>query len=153
MESGKTKCEALGYVKERVEKKLVNWKPKALSMGGKEVLIKAVACAVPAYMMACFKFPKKLCNSMNSSIAKFWWGQKAEERKVHWKSWLSMTMAKSMGGLGFKDLEVFNKALLAKQCWRLMKGVLTNALCARVLKGVYFHNIVFLKAKKGGRAS
>ena len=60
---------------------------------------------------------------MNSSIAKFWWGQKAEERKVHWKSWLSMTMAKDMSGLGFKDLEVFNKALLASNvgdCWKIL---------------------------------
>ena len=55
-------------------------------MGGKEVLIKVVAWAIPAYTVACFKFPKKVCDSMNSFIAKFWWGQKVEERKVHWKS-------------------------------------------------------------------
>ena len=64
--------------------------------------------------MAYFKFPKKMCDLMNSLIARFWWGQKLEERKIHWKSWLSMTMAKSHGRLGFKDLEVFNMALLAK---------------------------------------
>ena len=43
-----------------------------------------------------------------------------DERKNHWKSWLSMTMVKNIGDLGFKDLEVFNNALLSKQCWRIV---------------------------------
>ena len=46
-----------------------------------------------------------------------------------------MTMAKSLGGLGFKDLEVFNLALLAKQSWRLVKE--PEALWARVLRGIF----------------
>ena len=64
---------------------------------------------------------------------------------------MSMTMAKNLGRVGFKDLEVFKKALIAKQCWRLM--VEPYALWARVLKKVYFHNEDFLKAKKCGRVS
>ena len=39
-------------VKERVGKKLAGWKVKMLSMGGKEVLIKVVAQAVPTYTMS-----------------------------------------------------------------------------------------------------
>ena len=64
--------------------------------------------------MACFKLPKKIYGEMNSAIAKFWWGQKVLEGKIHWESWIKMTMAKYLGGLGFKDLKVFNKALLGK---------------------------------------
>ena len=79
---------------------------------GKEVLIKVVSCLVPTYTMAYFKFPKKLCEAMNRSIARFWWRKKEDERKIHWKSWFAMTMAKNLGGLGFKDLEMFNNALL-----------------------------------------
>ena len=50
---------------------------------GKEVLIKAVACSVPTYTMACFKKPKKICREINTTIASFWWGQKEKEKKIH----------------------------------------------------------------------
>lgn len=43
----------------------------SLSLAGKQVLIKAVATAVPTYPMMCFKFPKSLCNDINDDLAKF----------------------------------------------------------------------------------
>ena len=81
--------------------KLKNWKQQSLSSGGKEVLIKAVACTMPMYTMACFKLPKKLCVEMNSAMAKFWWARKEEKGRIHWKSGMKITMAKCLGGLGF----------------------------------------------------
>lgn len=40
---GKSKNQVFAEIKERVGKKLSGWKGKILSMGGKEILIKAVA--------------------------------------------------------------------------------------------------------------
>ena len=56
----KSKIEIFAEVKEKVEKKLSGWKEKVLSMGGREILIKAIAQAIPIYTMSCFQLPKNL---------------------------------------------------------------------------------------------
>ncbi|XP_012472495.1 uncharacterized protein LOC105789674 [Gossypium raimondii] len=48
---GKTRSKALEYVKDEVVLRLKVWKNQYLSAGGKEGLIKAVACSIPTYVM------------------------------------------------------------------------------------------------------
>ena len=62
-----------------------------LSKAGKEVFIKAIARAIPTYTMGVFQLPVKLCDELNSLCAKFWWGQVGNDKKIHWKSWDSLT--------------------------------------------------------------
>ena len=49
---GRNKKESFTYIKQRVWKKVQGWEAKLLSQAGREILIKAVAHALPTYTMA-----------------------------------------------------------------------------------------------------
>ena len=91
---GRNKKDTFKEVKTKLAKKLASWKEKLLSKAGKEVLIKAVAQAIPTYTMSCFKIPDSLCDEMTSIIRNFWWGQCKEERKMAWISWEKLCASK-----------------------------------------------------------
>ena len=101
---GRAKYHTFSFIKDRAWKKLQGWKGMFLSIAGKEVLIKVVAQAIPTYTMSVFQLPSKLCEELEGLCARFWWGQVGNERKIHWKSWDKLTLAKKDGGMGFRDL-------------------------------------------------
>ncbi|KAF7835324.1 reverse transcriptase [Senna tora] len=80
-----------------------------------EGLAFVVANAIPTFPMSCFKFPKKTCASLDCAIAKFWWGQKKEEGRIHWIALNKLIKPKFEGGLDFREFSWFNNAMLAKQ--------------------------------------
>ncbi|KAM2216117.1 hypothetical protein TB1_022215 [Malus domestica] len=53
---GRSKHDALAFIKERILAKILGWKQQFLSKEGKEVLIKAVSLAIPTYPMNCWRF-------------------------------------------------------------------------------------------------
>ncbi|XP_065626617.1 uncharacterized protein LOC136066363 [Quercus suber] len=149
--SGKNRRSIFNAIKEKLGKVLVGWKEKLLSKAGKEVLIKAMAQAIPIYTISCFKLPDSLCDEMMGMIMNFWWGQEKEERKIAWLSRQKMCEPKCDGGLGFKNLKWFNKALLAKQGWHLqMRG---DSLVYRIFKAKYFPTGDFVHASIGHNPS
>lgn len=147
-EVGQSKRGTFKYLSDPVWDKVKGWMGKLLSFRGKDVLVKAVAQAIPLYSMACFKLPRGLCEHLNSIIRKIWWGCKEGKRKPTWVSSEVMTRPKYPG---FRNLEVFNLALSARRSWSIMED--PSLLSDRILKAVYFPNDTILTAELGSCSS
>lgn len=130
---------------------MMGWKKKCLSFAGREVMIKAIVNAIPIYSMSCFKFPKGTCKELDSLASNFFWSSSSSPSSIHWRSWQSMVQSKKFGGLGFKDFEGFNDALLAKTAWRILQ--FPDARWVKILKSIYFPSQNFLHATRGHKAS
>ncbi|KAL5540285.1 hypothetical protein UlMin_042768 [Ulmus minor] len=101
--------------------------------------------------MSMFKLPFSLIKELHRLCAQFWWGGNNEKKKMHWCTWERLCVHKLNGGMGFRDMRLFNKAILAKQAWRIL--TCPSSLAARVLQGFYFTNSTFLQVRKTSSAS
>lgn len=61
--------------------------------------------------------------------------------------WTKMGLSKAKGGMGFWDFNCFNKALLAKQSWRLWNQ--PDSLVAQIMPAKYYPNASLLDARVG----
>lgn len=148
---GKSRTQTFKDIIEKVSKRLENWKCSFLAQAGKEVLLKAVVQAIPTYSMGVFQLPITLCKELNQMKQQFWWSHMSKNSKIHWMSWSKLGRSKTKGGLGFLDLVIFNKALLAKKGWRLMQD--SDSVAGKILKAKYFPQTSFLEAKLESKPS
>lgn len=132
---GRKKRDIFSSIVDRIKQRAHGWTTRFLSGAGKMVLLKAVLAAMPTYAMSCFKLPMSLCKQIQAVLIRFWWDVKPEIRKMCWIAWEKLTLLKSDGGLGFREIEVFNDALLAKHAWRLLKD--PNSLLRQTLLNKY----------------
>lgn len=133
---GRRKQDIFTGIVDRIRQKAKGWSTRHLSPAGKMTLLKAVLSAMPNHSMSCYKLPKSLCKRIQSALTRFWWDSKPDERKISWVAWSTMTKSKRDGGLGFRDIQCFNDALLTKLSWRIMNS--PECLLARIMKGKYF---------------
>ena len=132
---------------QQVWKRIQGWKEKLLSKAGKEILIKAIAQAIPTYAMSCFDLTKTLCDDIGKMINRFWWGHQDKENKIHWLSWDTLCSRRDKGGLGYRDLHLFNLAMLARQAWRIVMN--PDSLCAMLLMAKYCLDGDLMKVREG----
>ena len=140
---GRRKKDLFTGIVDRIRCKAVSWSSRQLSSAGKLVMLKAVLTVVPSYAMTCFLLPISLCVRIQSTLTRYWWDASPEKKKMCWVAWDKLTKPKALGGLGIRDIQAFNKALLAKLAWRIITK--PGCLLARVLNGKYCIKAPFLQ--------
>jgi hypothetical protein len=106
---GADRSDCFKHFIERIIQRINGWKEKQLSIKGKEILLKAIAQAIPVYAMSVFLIPKGICKSMMDAIAKFWWGDDENSNKMHWFAWWKLCFPKN------EDLETSSLSIWL--CW------------------------------------
>lgn len=101
--------------------------------------------------MSVFRLPKHLHEDITRNFSRFWWGSNSNKRKIHWFKWKDLCLPKCLGGLNFRDIEGFNKALIAKQIWRFLTN--PKSLVPRFLKSLYYKDSNILDVELGRQPS
>lgn len=89
---------------------------KTLSFEGRLCLIKSVLTSLPLFYLSFFKMPNGIISKCENLMRSFLWGGYEGEKKIAWVKWSLVCRPKEEGGLGVRNLGLFNKALLGK--WR-----------------------------------
>ena len=104
----------------KVKARLSACKGKCLSLVGRVCLIKSVLTSIPLFYLSFYKALTSVCNKISSIQRSFLWAWGNDHKHISWVRWENVCKTKEEGGLGVKDIRMFNRALLAKWKWRPM---------------------------------
>ncbi|VFQ89229.1 unnamed protein product, partial [Cuscuta campestris] len=93
---------------------LSKWSTLKLSYAGRLELIRAVVQGVQSFWLQAFPVQKYVLDRITSMCRDFLWGSKLA--KV---AWVDICKPREEGGLGLKDANTWNNALLCKLLWNL----------------------------------
>ena len=119
---------------EKMERKLAGWKRMYLSKGGRITLIKSTLSSLPTYFLSLFPLVA-VALRIDKIQRDFLWGGLGEGKKFHLVNWSQVCQPIHSGGLGIRNLRMFNKALLGKWLWRF--GNEREALWRQVIVAKY----------------
>ncbi|CAI9115379.1 OLC1v1016269C1 [Oldenlandia corymbosa var. corymbosa] len=123
--NGRKKAAIFQFLLDAMDAKLLNWKNKFLSPGGRLMLIRYVLSSMPRHVFSAIPPPKSVIRAMEARCQKFLWEGSSEAKKRHWRSWERVTFPVHENGLGLRSFEDVISALTSKLWWKLKnnKGI------------------------------
>jgi hypothetical protein len=106
---------------DHLRNRLLTWRNKYISLGGRIVLINAVLNAIPIFSLSFLKMPMSVWKKVVKIQRQFLWGGVRGGNKISWVKWAVVCKEKSQGGLGVRDVRLVNLSLLSKWRWRLLQ--------------------------------
>ncbi|XP_050207431.1 uncharacterized protein LOC126656851 [Mercurialis annua] len=113
-----TKEECKGIIS-KITSSIHSWTSKAISYDGRIQLINYVIMSMHIFWACILLLPKSVCKDIQRVCARFLWTGKDEGKYNAMVSWDEISRLKVEGGLGVKDIHIWNKAAITKHVWQI----------------------------------
>ncbi|KAL8463730.1 hypothetical protein ACS0TY_034404 [Phlomoides rotata] len=121
---------------DRIASYINAWTANCLSYAGRLQLIQSVVQGVECFWLQCFPLPSAIISRIYSLCRLLLWGKKRPP-----VSWSSVCLPKEEGGLGIRDIKIWNQALLAKVLWSIHNKA--DSLWIKWIHSYYLPNTTF----------
>lgn len=134
--------ETYRYLIDNAQKRLFAWRVNSLAFAGRVTLAQSVMAAFLTYTMQTTLLPKSICGKLEQLTRSFVWGRSFKARGWHTVNWERFCLPKRQGGIGFRRVYDFNRAMMMKLGWGLIEQ--PDAFWVRVLREKYKcgHNVL-----------
>ncbi|XP_060972343.1 uncharacterized protein LOC115710535 [Cannabis sativa] len=131
----KWKASDCGGIINKIQKNLHCWSSRHLSFAGKAQLINSILLGIRSYWMSIFILPQKVTKEIDKLCRNFLWGSSLNQRKLHFSSWEKICLPKNHGGIGVRESQKWNVAMMARYIWAL--STKQDSLWIRWVDAVY----------------
>lgn len=130
-------------ITDKIIVKFSAWSTKHLTYAGRTQLISFVLFHYQTFWSLVFILPQSIVKDIERLCKNFLWGK----RHMALVAWEKLSLPKSEGGLGFKQLKVWNRAATGRQLWKILHH--DECLWTRWARAVYLKgtNIWLAKPK------
>lgn len=106
----------------KITKCFQSWSVKLLSFAGRLQLLRIVIFGLFNFWASVFMLPKGCIDNIESLCARFLWAGNIEKKGIAKVAWTTVFLPKKEGGLGIRNLTVWNIVLGLKFIWLLLSA-------------------------------
>ena len=117
-----SKCLSIAEFEKLADKmtsEIQTWQAKHLSYAARLQLINSVLMGISSYWCQMFILPKKVISCINSICRSFLWFGTADSHKPRLVNWKAVCKPKKVGGLGIRNLYIWNQSVVGKMAWHI----------------------------------
>ena len=107
---------------DNIKKRIQSWKVRLLSYVGRLELIKSVINSLINFWLSAFVLPKGCIKEIEKLCRDYLWSSSPDTRGNAKVAWYDLCLPKSEGGIGLRNLSLWNKALTLRLVWLQFSG-------------------------------
>lgn len=119
----------------KVSRILESWMFQKITQSGKLILIKSILVAMASHIIAIYLLLVFTLKKFSSLLLRIFWSSLMDKHPMYLKNCASLEKHKHEGGLGLRNLQSLNKAIILRQAWRMQS--LPELLASRIFRAKY----------------